>query len=404
MPGLSINNGADVTATESSFFGYLAVSANDSDLILRRSRVLGEFAGVFSTTLGRASTTTIEDSLIRARGKPLGEPSVGGIGVVSSTSGAATQSTLIRGSTIWALADATPTAANAAGRPRVPQPDRQRACRGWICGTPSRGSSRRSITRPRQTRIWWPRGSAPTPGTIGGTITAESSSFNTVTTKAGGSAPAPGSGSNVAGDPGFVDEAAHDFRLAAGSRLIDAGNPAFATAGELDLLGAARSLDGNGDCTARPDIGAYEVRGDTDLHRAEAAAGAARQRERGLASRDSRSRRSASSAARARSSASPSPRPQQWRSPSNARPQAAACAGAAASRPAPTARPGAAPSTSAPACCAPDKKAGRGSISFSGRFSGRALALGSYRARLVATDPQGAKSAAKGVTFRVVTR
>ena len=48
------------------------------------------------------------------------------------------------------------------------------------------------------------------------------------------------------------------------------------------------------------------------------------------------------------------------------------------------------------------KETGRGSISFSGRFQGRALALGSYRARVVATDPQGVKSAERRLSFKVV--
>jgi hypothetical protein len=47
-----------------------------------------------------------------------------------------------------------------------------------------------------------------------------------------------------------------DFHLNAPSALIDAGNPAAATA--LDRDGAGRSLDGDGRNGARPDIGAFE--------------------------------------------------------------------------------------------------------------------------------------------------
>ena len=58
----------------------------------------------------------------------------------------------------------------------------------------------------------------------------------------------------MAGDP----QLAADFSLLPSSPLIDRGDPGAVLAGELDLAGAARSLDGNGDCAAVPDIGAFE--------------------------------------------------------------------------------------------------------------------------------------------------
>lgn len=58
---------------------------------------------------------------------------------------------------------------------------------------------------------------------------------------------------------GFADAGAGDFRLAAGSPLIDAGDPAAAApAGATDRDGAPRLDDGDGDCVARHDVGAYE--------------------------------------------------------------------------------------------------------------------------------------------------
>lgn len=86
------------------------------------------------------------------------------------------------------------------------------------------------------------------------TIGADFSSFNTRTLDNGGDAPVPGSGTNLAGDPLL----AVDYSLQPGSPLIDRGDPSVLLPGELDLAGAARSLDGTGDCVAVPDIGAFE--------------------------------------------------------------------------------------------------------------------------------------------------
>lgn len=60
-------------------------------------------------------------------------------------------------------------------------------------------------------------------------------------------------------DPLFVDRAGGDLRLGAGSPAIDAGDNAYVPAdATLDLAGAARIVDGNGDGTATVDLGAYE--------------------------------------------------------------------------------------------------------------------------------------------------
>jgi len=62
--------------------------------------------------------------------------------------------------------------------------------------------------------------------------------------------------SNV-GDAGFVNAAGGDYHLLPGSPLIDAGDPA--TAPGLDLDGNPLVIDGNGDGSARRDIGAFEA-------------------------------------------------------------------------------------------------------------------------------------------------
>ncbi|MGH2989488.1 MAG: right-handed parallel beta-helix repeat-containing protein [Gaiellaceae bacterium] len=56
--------------------------------------------------------------------------------------------------------------------------------------------------------------------------------------------------------PQFVNPAANNYHLRAGSPMIDQGNPAAATGSDLD--GNPRAMDGNTDCIVRRDIGADE--------------------------------------------------------------------------------------------------------------------------------------------------
>jgi len=64
---------------------------------------------------------------------------------------------------------------------------------------------------------------------------------------------------NLDADPLFLNVAAGDLRLAPGSPAIDAGlNAAVPEGVTMDLSGAARLVDGDGDTTATVDMGAYE--------------------------------------------------------------------------------------------------------------------------------------------------
>jgi PASTA domain len=67
-----------------------------------------------------------------------------------------------------------------------------------------------------------------------------------------------GAGNLINPDPGFVDVAAGDFHVLAGSPAIDSGDPEFAGA-TTGLDGLARLVDGNGDGTTVTDRGAYEL-------------------------------------------------------------------------------------------------------------------------------------------------
>jgi hypothetical protein len=63
---------------------------------------------------------------------------------------------------------------------------------------------------------------------------------------------------HLTAEPGFLG--ATDFHLRVDSPLIDAGDPAALGSGEAatDLSGQPRMTDGNGDCSARRDVGAFE--------------------------------------------------------------------------------------------------------------------------------------------------
>jgi hypothetical protein len=65
-------------------------------------------------------------------------------------------------------------------------------------------------------------------------------------------------GGNVSADPHWLDAANGDYRLAAGSPLIDRGAARAAAQGETDRAGDPRVVDGDGDGATARDIGAYE--------------------------------------------------------------------------------------------------------------------------------------------------
>jgi hypothetical protein len=244
------------------------------------------------------------------------------------------------------------------------------------------------------------------------TITADFSSFTTTSAPNGGSAPAPGSASNVTGDPLFTNVLGGDFSLQSTSPLIDRGDASIVTPGELDLAGGPRSLDANLDCLVRPDIGAFERPGgsgcpvqanqppgigsftmDTNVFAPKAKSSKGSLARKRKVKRGTTFRYSLSEAAKVtitierkltgrrvkrkgkRVCAKPTRKNRKKRKCTRYKRAGRLIA---------------------------DKQAGRQSTPFSGRFKGKALRRGRYRARIVAVDPQGARSAERRLSFRIV--
>lgn len=238
------------------------------------------------------------------------------------------------------------------------------------------------------------------------TIGLDFSSFNTRSLANGGVAPEAGSGGNVAGDPLL----AADYSLGPGSPLVDRGDPSVLLPGELDLAGAARSVDGNGDCAAAPDIGAFErpdtcpivppapnlapaltnvgVTNKVFAPVAKVSAGAKRKVKRGT-----RFRYTLSEPARVTITIE------------RVLPGRIKGRGTRRKCVKPTAR-----NRRARRCkrykrvtaLVADEQAGRQSTAFTGRVRRRPLRRGAYRARLVASDALGARSAETRIALRIV--
>src|SRR5207249_440421 len=68
----------------------------------------------------------------------------------------------------------------------------------------------------------------------------------------------PDGGGSISADPWFRCAPLMDFKVSAGSAVIDAGSIKLSDLPDTDVTGGPRILDGNGDGDAIIDLGAYE--------------------------------------------------------------------------------------------------------------------------------------------------
>jgi hypothetical protein len=361
--GLNTGSGVSVAIARSRVTGdYAATADNSPSFTVSRSRLEARFQALAVQSGSQSSTATVSDSLLTTS-----EPGNGAGVFVNSGNAGLTSTLTLRRSTV------VTQGANGVAGVEV----------GGLGAGAGAVNLESSVVRTTATS-----GSASDirrSGTSAATFQAQHSSFTTAT---GDGTPAPGSGSNIAGDP-QIDA---DGRPVAGSPLIDRGDVAGLDAGALDLDGNPRSQDGDADaaCAAVPDIGAFEraavactlppeeeepppvdtlapVISNLSLTRSVfapvAGASAAGRVRRGTKLRFDLSEAAAVTVAIQRRKG------KRWRAVGS------------------LTRPG---------------QAGRNRIRFGGRLRGRALRPGRYRAVLRATDAAGNRSAAARVRFRVV--
>jgi hypothetical protein len=340
----------------------------EGSMTVRRSRILGEYGVVTTASGGTSSTAEVFDSLLLA---------TGGVAAESEAyDDESTSSLTLVGSTIVGLESYAAVRANheaASGSAKVTL----------------RNSIARHLPAPKDQ----PRDLLAN----GATIDAASSSFTTEVEEEGGTASDPGTATNLAGDPLFADPSKGNFALQSASPLIDRGDPALVAAGQLDLVGSPRSVDGNLDCVVAPDIGAFEVTGQSAscpdpfpaitkfgmTNRVFAPKGGKKPR-RGSA-RAAAKRKAAKRGTKFTYSLSEPARVKiriERRKPG---------------------RRGKKPRFSKVTTISQQKKSGRRATEFSGRARGRPLKPGKYRAQITATDSAGQTSAPKKLGFRIVS-
>lgn len=237
---LRVNDGSTGTVEDSVLRGYYAVYADSQTatptvVTVRRSRLTG---GAYTLYQLNATALTVESSLVRtsvagAVGLSVRTPKAGSIAtalVRNATFPGPGKAVVVDSSTAGSIASVT--------------------LRSSIIRGPGTSLTRTATTGTANLTAAYSDYVPPPPGASSGAGTLNQTTGNT-----------------TVADPRFADEAGGDLRLRLDSPLRDAGDPAALAGGEsaTDLAGAPRLVDGNGDATARRDVGAFEYQPQTPV-------------------------------------------------------------------------------------------------------------------------------------------
>lgn len=235
--GIFSLGGATVSdSTINGDFGF-AHSGNEADT-LSRAMIEAGVLGVSATS----GTVTVDDAVI-----DLGSSAGAGLAAVNLNASASPKAILANHVTIVGGAAGSKGAYADAANPDVLQVSTIQLTNSII-----RGPATDLVV------------TAGNKGGLGGpstaTITTSYSSWSTKseTAAANGTAQVVVGPGNLDVDPAFRNAAGGDYRLMAGSPVVDHGDPA-AAGPTADLDGQARVVDGDGNGTAVRDMGAYEL-------------------------------------------------------------------------------------------------------------------------------------------------
>jgi hypothetical protein len=227
--GIRATGDAELEMTRTAASGTVGASLWDGDYVVRRSRLTGSLCGMcaYDDDGQHTSTVLLENSLVTVSARPADDAR----GLAAAAGPGRNVSVTARGSTIVAGGD-DPDAAVVADDPTGVGTAKVALVGSiaWLQGPRQPGEADLVANREQ--------------------ITASRSSFTTRAISNGGSVTEPGTAGNV-GAPLL----AADYSLQPGSPAVDSGDPTLAG---LDLAGGSRSQDGNADGVAAPDMGAFE--------------------------------------------------------------------------------------------------------------------------------------------------